>query len=86
MAENVTSTCRSTHSSVTHNCPLTFPAQNPSCGARDTSTASSDHRSTGGMSTNEEGVEDVSEVCSSGVMYVGGAFSGESMVWRWERG
>jgi hypothetical protein len=38
------------------------------------------------MSTNEVGVEDVSEVCSSGVMYVGGAFSGESMVRRWERG
>jgi hypothetical protein len=72
----------STHSSVTHNVPLAFPAQNPSCGARDTSTASSDHRSTGGISTNEDGVEDVSEVCSSEVMYDGGAFSGESMVRR----
>ena len=78
----------STHASVTHNLPFTLPAvpspsahpSHPAIGDIPTSTSPSSQRRTGGISSNDVGVDEVSVVCWSGEMEVGGVVRGCSMV------
>jgi len=68
---------------VTQSVPLARAGQPDQCGesdAREIITSSSDQRTTGGMSVNEDGVADVRATCSAGDMQGGGEVRGESMM------